>query len=167
MTQGGSMSLHSTIGVTSLCILAIWLGWIVWCDVRSFRIPDYLSLPLVLAGVCVNSTIGFGTTGALLGAGIGYGSFVLVEIGYRALRQREGLGRGDAKLMAAGGAWCGLAALPLIVTIAASSALLFLALRSIFVGTENASDDYLPFAPFLSAAILVAFAHSLFGGAVG
>ena len=36
-------------------------------------------------------------------------------VGYRRLRGRDGLGGGDAKLIAAAGAWCGLAALPLVV----------------------------------------------------
>jgi prepilin signal peptidase PulO-like enzyme (type II secretory pathway) len=35
--------------------------------------------------------------------------------GYRALRGREGLGGGDAKLLAAGGAWLGWPALPAIM----------------------------------------------------
>jgi len=50
--------------------------------------------------------------------------FVLIELTYRRLRGQDGLGRGDAKLLAAGGAWCGWSGLPLIVLISSALALI-------------------------------------------
>jgi hypothetical protein len=54
-----------------------------------------------------------GTYGSLVklsGAILGYLLLRGVALAYRTLRRREGLGRGDAKLMAACGAWTGMLA---------------------------------------------------------
>jgi len=42
---------------------------------------------------------------------------------YRALRGRDGLGAGDAKLLAAAGAWIGLSGLGIVLLLAATIAL--------------------------------------------
>ena len=73
---------------------------------------------------------------------------------YRALGGREGLGGGDAKLLAASGAWLGAAALPEVILLAALSALAAAAclrLAGIRLGIHSA----LPFGPFLALAIWV------------
>ena len=54
-----------------------------------------------------------------LGAIIGYAAFRTIALLYHRLRGRHGLGEGDAKLLAAGGAWTGVAALPTIILGAA------------------------------------------------
>ena len=104
-----------------------WQGWIdaalgwallgaAWIDAETFRLPDIITLPLVLAGllvtwVCQPEAL-YGHAAA---AALGYLSFRLLNAAYRALRHRDGLGEGDAKLLAAAGAWLGLAALPDVV----------------------------------------------------
>ena len=35
--------------------LALVLGWLAWIDMRTFRLPDLLTLPLVLAGLAVSA----------------------------------------------------------------------------------------------------------------
>jgi leader peptidase (prepilin peptidase)/N-methyltransferase len=67
------------------------------------------------------------------------------------LRGREGLGGGDAKLLAASGAWLGATTLPQVVLLAALSALAAAAclrLAGIRLGVHSA----LPFGPFLALA---------------
>jgi leader peptidase (prepilin peptidase)/N-methyltransferase len=59
----------------------------------------------------------------LVGAFAGFAAFALIGFTYRRLRGREGLGLGDAKLLAAAGAWLGWQALPGVVLIGALSAL--------------------------------------------
>jgi leader peptidase (prepilin peptidase) / N-methyltransferase len=51
-------------------------------------------------------------------------SFEGLAFGYRRLRGQEGLGGGDAKLIAAAGAWCGLALLPFVILGSAVAGLL-------------------------------------------
>lgn len=104
-------------------LLALALSDLLW-----LRLPDLLTGTLfVLAlGVTWNGSepgeVGLGW--ALLGAGLGSGSFLALRIGYRALRGREGLGLGDVKLMAGLGAFAGPLDLPLLVLMGALLALL-------------------------------------------
>lgn len=99
------------------------LGWALltasWIDFETFRLPDVITLPLILAGLAVTwfaqQSPPFEHAAA---AALGYGCFRLLDIIYLALRRRHGLGQGDAKLLAASGAWLGLGALPYIVMTA-------------------------------------------------
>ena len=104
-------------------VLMLALAGLAWIDARTRRLPNLVTYPLVLMGL----VWAFGTQPDLyphlLGAALGYGVFWAVEVAYRAVRKRDGLGRGDAKLLAAGGAWCGAAALPVIVLIGSLAAL--------------------------------------------
>jgi leader peptidase (prepilin peptidase)/N-methyltransferase len=100
------------------------LGWMLlalgWIDWRHFRLPDALTLPLILAGLAAtaaNAPERLADHAA--GAVAGYLLFRILNIAYRRLRGRDGLGEGDAKLLAAAGAWTGLLALPSIVFYAA------------------------------------------------
>ncbi|MET0239397.1 MAG: A24 family peptidase [Sphingobium sp.] len=98
------------------------LGWILLAlavlDARHFWLPDALTLPLAFFGLTIGP---FATQAALpdrwIGAAAGYGVLLAVALGYRALRGREGLGLGDAKLLGAIGAWTGWQALPFVLLI--------------------------------------------------
>ena len=101
------------------------LGWLLLTlailDWRHFWLPDALTLPLAFLGL----TLGLWVTDAILidrviGAGAGYCVLLVVALGYRAARGRDGLGLGDAKLFGALGAWFGWQALPFILLMAAS-----------------------------------------------
>ena len=81
------------------------LGWIDW---THMVLPDALTLPLVLAGLGVTWRLEpEALTDHAAAAIAGYVAFRLLELGYRRLRGRDGLGQGDAKLAAACGAWVG------------------------------------------------------------
>jgi leader peptidase (prepilin peptidase)/N-methyltransferase len=106
---------------------ALWvnagLGWILllaaWIDAETMRLPDILTLPLVLAGLAVTWCF---TPWALYNhaaaAALGYLGFRALNETYRAIRHRDGLGEGDAKLLAAAGAWLGVAVLPYVIVSA-------------------------------------------------
>ncbi|MDQ2765335.1 MAG: prepilin peptidase, partial [Pseudomonadota bacterium] len=96
------------------------LGWtllaLAWIDWTEFQLPDVLTLPLLLIGLTLTSVRQpQALTDHCLAAAFGYLSFQGLALGYRRLRGHDGLGGGDAKLIASAGAWCGLAALPLVV----------------------------------------------------
>ena len=113
-------------------------GWLFWCsillgwcllvlaviDQRHLILPDVLTLPLIPIGLMVAYAIDSKLIiHHLIGATIGFFAFAGIAWLYRYLRKRDGLGLGDAKLLASAGAWLGWTALPGVVLVAACSAL--------------------------------------------
>ena len=92
-------------------------------DHRWNRLPNRLTIPLTISGLLLNSThtlnqLGFqfiSIQDSVLGAAIGYaGVRVLQEIQlYRS--GHTGIGLGDAKFLAALGAWFGWQSLPILL----------------------------------------------------
>lgn len=129
------------------------LGWLLLTlavlDWRHFWLPDALTLPLAFLGL----TAGLWTTDIpladrIIGAAIGYGGLLAIALGYRAIRGREGLGLGDAKLLGALGAWLGWQALPFILLIASVAGL------AVMLVTGRARDKTarVPLGTFLALA---------------
>lgn len=142
--------------------LAAALGWwlvaLAAVDLRTRLLPDALSLPLLLLGVLV-AVLGPAAgleppvTGAdsLTGAVAGFSVFALLGLLYRRLRGRDGLGLGDAKLLAAAGAWLGWQALPGTVLAAA---LLGLG-QAVLAGAHRDPAREVPFGPALALAFWI------------
>ncbi|MCB8876966.1 prepilin peptidase [Acidisoma silvae] len=136
--------------------LSCGLGWMLLglalCDAAQYRLPDALTLTLLIMGLAM--TVAFlpaATADHALAAALGYGLFRLMGWIYMQLRGVAGLGQGDAKLLAASGAWLGLAALPNLILIAAASALVF----ALFMKARGKAIDAqtkLAFGPFIALA---------------
>ncbi len=137
------------------CLLGWWLLALGWIDLRCWLLLDALTLPLIIAGLAAALLFDPDQlTDRALGAALGYLSLTAIATLYRALRGREGLGGGDAKLLAASGAWLGAAALPQVILLAALSALAAagcMRLTGVRLGIHSA----LPFGPFLALATWV------------
>ena len=137
------------------CLLGWWLLALGWIDLRCWLLLDALTLPLIIAGLAAAFLFDPDQlTDRALGAALGYLSLTAIATLYRALRGREGLGGGDAKLLAASGAWLGAAALPQVILLAALSALAAagcMRLTGVRLGIHSA----LPFGPFLALATWV------------
>lgn len=137
----------SVLGWTLLVLAAI--------DLAHWTLPDVLTLPLLAAGLVATAAL---DPAALLdhagAAALGGGGLALLAVTYRRLRGRDGVGYGDVKLLAAGGAWDGLAALPTILVVAAVAGLLLALLRH---GVRLERTSAVPFGPPLCLAIWAAF----------
>ena len=154
----------AAMGVAAWAILAdpgrVWpdcvLGWtlltLAWIDGVCFRLPDILTLPLLAAGLLLTAWLEPDAAGQhAVAALLGYGLFRAVSLTYRRLRGRDGLGEGDAKLLAALGAWVGLEGLSFVLPIAAGMGLAFAGLqraRGVTIGGQTA----IPFGPCLALA---------------
>ncbi|MCP1106062.1 A24 family peptidase [Serratia nevei] len=98
--------------------LLIALAWLDW---RHRWLPDRLTQPLLWGGLLCNLDARWAPLDdAVIGAAAGYGALWLLNALYRYARQRDGIGQGDFKLLAALGAWLGWAMLPLLVCLAAA-----------------------------------------------
>lgn len=132
------------------------LGWLLLAlavlDGRHFWLPDGLTLPLAFLGLTIGPfTNDVPLTDRWIGAAIGYGGLMGIALGYRALRGREGLGWGDAKLLGAIGAWVGWLALPFLLLMASLLGLGWAVLVTLKKGGMRA-DMRLPLGTFICLA---------------
>lgn len=141
------------------CLFGWWLLLLAAIDRRRGILPDVLTLPLIVLGFAETamSAPADALAGVLrdraIGAALGYLVFAGLAFLYRRLRRRDGLGLGDAKLLAAGGAWLGWAALPHVVLAAALGALIAALSRA---RGRASAQTVIIFGPWLAAAIWLA-----------
>ena len=123
-------------------------------DLDHQLLPDSLTLPLVWIGLLLNIDNTFvSLESAVLGAVFGYLCLWSVFWLFKIVTGKEGMGHGDFKLLAALGAWFGLAALPTIVLLSSVvGAVLGIAL--ILTGKQD-RETPMPFGPFLAGAGLI------------
>lgn len=116
--------LGTTAGQMLGIAIVLWLLLaLAGADLLWLRLPDILTGALLVCALGWTLLTGGDPGMALTGAALGAGSFLALRLGYAALRGREGLGLGDVKLMAGLGALTGPWDLPLMVLVAALTAL--------------------------------------------
>jgi leader peptidase (prepilin peptidase)/N-methyltransferase len=151
------------VALSAAVVLSGWMLWVScafgWTllalaliDWRDYLLPDPLTLPLVPAGLLVAwFAAPDELVERLIGVAAGFLVFVLIAAVYRRLRGREGLGHGDAKLLAGLGAWVGVGGLPSVILLASLLALAATFARRLS-GIRLAAADPLAFGPYLAAA---------------
>ncbi len=131
-------------------------------DFDTQLLPDDLTLPLLWCGLLINTQGTFcSLNDAVIGAVLGYLTLWCVYWAFKLLTGKEGMGYGDFKLLAALGAWCGWAAMPLIILLSSlAGAVIGI---SLMVFAKRGRDVPMPFGPFLVIAGLIAlpFGHHL------
>ncbi len=140
------------------------LAWMGFCatlialaviDFNTFLLPDQLTLPLLWAGLLFHLLFGeLPLEQAVLGAASGYLILWFVFQLFKLLTQKEGMGYGDFKLLAAIGAWLGINNVLSVLFIAAFIGLAFgLTHQYLKKATVHA-----PF-PFGPSLVIAAFVH--------
>lgn len=136
---------------------ALWasclLGWMLFAlaliDIDESVLPDVLTLSLLVLGFAATAYLAPAQlTNCAIGAAAGFIFFAALRWIYRMLRRREGLGLGDAKLLAASGAWVAWTGLPSVVLVAAAATLAFVLVAAVR-GEAIAGDRRIPFGPAL------------------
>jgi leader peptidase (prepilin peptidase) / N-methyltransferase len=139
------------------------LGWgmlaIAAIDARHFTIPDILSLPAIPLGLIASGWLLDPWSSQLvsldhvIGACLGAAGFWLVREAYWRWRGREGLGLGDVKLAAVGGAWVGWERLADVLLLAAAGALSFAIALAVVRRGRLSGSERIPFGTFLAPSI--------------
>lgn len=143
LAHPGPLGLATAVLGGSLLAIAV-------IDAEHYWLPDRLTLPLLTLGLAVNAFLRIlFFVSAVMGAAIGWLSLSGVALIYRRVRGREGLGGGDARLLAAAGAWVGWAGLPNVL-LWASSAGLGVVGAGWLAGRRVLGPDALPFGTFLA-----------------
>lgn len=139
------------------------LGWVLLVlaliDLRHLMLPDALTFPLIAVGLVVAYFVAAdGIAAHAIGAVAGFAAFAMLGFLYRRLRGRAGLGLGDAKLLAAAGAWVSWSGLASVVLIGAAAALLATLAGGIAEKSLNPARR-VPFGPYLGLGIWVVWLY--------
>lgn len=129
------------------------LVWISFIDLERKIIPNMLSYSLLVLGLAWAG--GFRVEAFLhhvAGAVVGYGCIWCVYAVYMRRTGRIGIGLGDAKLLAAGGAWLGWMALPYILLMSSLSGLIYACILTVS-NPKMGFKMAIPFGPFIAAGI--------------
>lgn len=124
-------------------------------DARSFRIPDFISLPMIPAGLLATYFLGANNAALIehsaypvIAAAALYG----LNVAFRRIRGRDGLGLGDVKLIAVAGTWTG-PGVAVVILIAAVTAIALVLVSAYREGRTVTRDYAIPFGVFLAPAI--------------
>ena len=142
-----------------LIILSLFFLIIYFIDLKHFIIPNELTYPLIV--------LGFGKTfftnqnyfifpdylNSIIGGVAGYTIIWLIIFLYKKLKNIEGMGLGDAKLLAAMGFWFGWICLPFILFFSSLIALIT-NVPSLLNKTKNLQTK-IPFGPYIILGCII------------
>ncbi len=134
-------------------ILSIFFVIIFFIDLKHFIIPNELTFPLMAIGLFksfdpnLNQYLFPNFLNSVIGGVAGYLIIWMIIFFYKRLRNKEGMGLGDAKLLSAIGFWFGWISIPFILFFSSFIALV-LAIPSLMNKSKNLSSQ-IPFGPYL------------------
>jgi len=142
-----------SIATLLLFILTIFFVIIFFIDLKHFIIPNELTFPLMAIGFLksfdpnLNQYLFPNYINSLIGGVVGYLIIWFIIFAYKRLRNKEGMGLGDAKLLSAMGFWFGWISIPFILFFSSFVALGF-AIPSL-VNKSKTMSSQIPFGPYL------------------
>ena len=134
-------------------ILSICFIIIIFIDMKHFIIPNELTFTLMIIGFLksfdpyLNQYLFPNYLDSLIGGVIGYSIIWFIIFAYKKLRNKEGMGLGDAKLLSAIGFWFGWISIPFILFFSSFVALTF-AIPSL-INRSRTMASKIPFGPYL------------------
>ncbi len=145
---------------TTLLLIILSLGFIIifFIDLKHFIIPDVITFPLMALGFIKSfiptlDPIFPYYVLSLIGGIFGYGIIWGIIFFYKQVKKKEGMGLGDAKLLAVIGFWFGLDAVPFIIFL--SSTIALISVTPDLIKKSKKMSTQIPFGPYIIAANLI------------
>ena len=156
-----------TLVALLLLILSIFFIIIFFIDLKHFIIPNELTFPLMIIGFIksfdpnLNQTIFPNYINSLIGGVFGYLIIWLIIFFYKKVRKKEGMGLGDAKLMAVIEFWFCWVSIPFVIFISSVVALI-LVIPSLINQSRKMSSE-IPFGPYIiiGCILYVSFSNQI------
>lgn len=147
------------ISITSLLlvILSVFFIIIFFIDLKHFIIPNSLTFPLMFIGFIksfdpnLDNFLFPNYINSLIGGVLGYLIIWLIIFAYKKIKNKEGMGLGDANLLSAIGFWFGWVSIPFVLFLSSIIALGF-SLPSLVNKSKNLSSQ-IPFGPYIILGI--------------
>ena len=151
-------NLYTIVFLSTLILILIMIFFI---DLENFIIPDSLNFLIMGLALVKNFIPSFNTSlihdinQSLIGGIIGYFSIWLIIFLYKTLKKIDGMGLGDAKLMAGIGLLFGWQSIPLVLFLSSILGLFFV-IPSLLKKQKTMKSE-IPFGPFIIIAMLIYF----------
>ena len=143
-----------SISFTSLLLMILVFVFIIifFIDLKHYIIPNILTFPLMILGFVKSIDPNLNSLfpnylNSLIGGIFGYGIIWSIIFFYKQIRNKEGMGLGDAKLLAAIGFWFGWISIPFVI-FSSSIVALILVIPSLLNKSRKFSSQ-IPFGPFI------------------
>ena len=145
---------------TTLLLIILSLGFIIifFIDLKHFIIPDVITFPLMALGFIKSFIPNLDPIFpyyvlSLIGGIFGYGILWGIIFFYKQVKKKEGMGLGDAKLLAVIGFWFGLDAIPFIIFL--SSTIALISVTPDLIKKSKKMSTQIPFGPYIIVANLI------------
>ena len=153
------MTNYSLLAQTFLAFLVLAYLIIFFIDLKHHIIPDILNFGLIFFAFVknffpdLNLNFTQSLEASIVGGLVGYFSIWSIIQLYYILRKREGMGLGDAKLLAVIGFWFGWIAIPFVIFSSSIIALLHV-IPSLINKSKKLSSE-IPFGPYIIAGCIL------------
>ena len=148
------------ISLTSILLMILGLSFIVifFIDLKHFIIPNLITFPMMALGFAKSfdpnlNSIFPNYINSLIGGIFGYGIIWSIIFFYKQIRNKEGMGLGDAKLFAVIGFWFGWISLPFIIFL--SSAIALISVVPDLLKNSKKLSSQIPFGPHIILGTIV------------
>ncbi len=149
--------------VIFLSILVLIFIIIFFIDLENYIIPDTLNFIIIGLALLKNFLPNFNTSliheinQSIIGGMVGYISIWLIIYLYKTFKKIDGMGLGDAKLMAGIGFLFGWQSIPFVLFVSSILGLIFV-VPSLIKKQKNMRTE-IPFGPFIILACLIYFVY--------
>ena len=148
------------ITLTTIFLMILFLTFLIifFIDLKHYIIPDILTFPMMALGFFKSfdpnlDPIFPNYINSLLGGIFGYGIIWLLIFFYKKIRNKEGMGLGDAKLLAVIGFWFGWISIPFVAFLSSAIALIIV-IPDLLKKSKKLSSQ-IPFGPYIIIATLI------------
>lgn len=155
------LNANNYYAIIFLSVLFIFYIIIFFIDLKHFIIPDSLNFSIIILAIFKNFLPNFNTSfihdinQSIIGGMAGYFSIWIIIYLYRVIKKVEGMGLGDAKLMAGIGLLFGWQSIPFVLFVSAVLGLISV-IPSLINKKKNLRSE-IPFGPFIIIACFIYF----------
>ena len=156
------ISIYSIYGLSLttllLCILSLGFIIIFFIDLEHFIIPDVITFPLMALGFIKSFDPNLNSMFpnyiiSIVGGIFGYVIIWAFIYFYKQVRKKEGMGLGDAKLLAVIGFWFGIQSIPFVIFF--SSTIALISVLPALINKSKKMSSQIPFGPYIIAGNLL------------
>ncbi len=148
------------ISLTSILLMILFLSFLIifFIDLKHYIIPNILTFPMMVLGFVKSfdpnlNPIFPNYINSLIGGIFGYLIIWTIILFYKKIRNKEGMGLGDAKLLAVIGFWFGWVSIPFIIFFSSAIALIIV-IPDLLKKSKKLSSQ-IPFGPHIIIATLI------------